>query len=65
MVQALQNDSQWHIGQEVRIIAGPFHDMSGKIYEIDSPNKCVRITINFLGRQTPVEAGFSDIIPEQ
>lgn len=63
-MQALQDDSQWHIGQEVRIIAGPFHDMIGKIYEIDMTDKRVRITINFLGRQTPVELGFSDIIPE-
>ncbi len=63
--QALQDDNPWHIGQEVRIVVGPFRDMVGRIDEIDTANKRVRVTINFLGRQTPVEVEFSDIIPEE
>jgi transcriptional antiterminator NusG len=64
-VQVLQDDSRWYIGQRVRVIAGPFKDMIGTIYEINTTNKRVRITVNVFSRQTPVELGFSDIIPEQ
>ncbi len=48
-------------GQKVRIIDGPFNDVSGTVSEIDMERSKVRVMVNFFGRETPVELDFLQI----
>jgi len=56
-----QPDHNWHIGQIVHIISGPFVDFIGEIYEIRAEEKKLRVKIDFMGRKTPVELNFLQI----
>lgn len=49
------------IGDLVRIVEGPFKDMEGKLTEVDHERGKVKIGVNFLGRETPVELDFLQI----
>jgi len=43
------------IGDPVQIIDGPFKDFDGKVCEIDEKRGKIKVLINILGRETPVE----------
>lgn len=48
-------------GQKVRIIDGPFNDITGVVDEIDMERAKVRVMVNFFGRETPVELDFLQV----
>lgn len=48
-------------GQKVRIIDGPFNDITGIVDEIDMERTKVRVMVNFFGRETPVELDFLQV----
>lgn len=48
-------------GQKVRIIDGPFNDITGVVDEIDMERTKVRVMVNFFGRETPVELDFLQV----
>jgi transcriptional antiterminator NusG len=48
-------------GQKVRIIDGPFNDISGIVQEIDMERAKVRVMVSFFGRETPVELDFLQV----
>ena len=43
------------IGDPVQVIDGPFKDFDGKVCEIDEKRGKIKVLINILGRETPVE----------
>lgn len=49
------------IGQQVRIVDGPFNDFIGKVSSIDMDKSKVRVMVNFFGRETPVELDFLEV----
>ncbi len=49
------------IGDLVRITDGPFKEMEGKLNEVDHEHGKVKVMVNFLGRETPVELDFLQI----
>jgi transcription termination/antitermination protein NusG len=49
------------IGQQVRIVDGPFQDFMGTVDEIDANRARVRVLVNFFGRETPVELDFLQV----
>ena len=49
------------IGDLVRITDGPFKDQDGKLSEVDHDRGKVKVMVNFLGRETPVELDFLQI----
>ncbi|HCI05710.1 MAG: Transcription antitermination protein nusG [Parcubacteria group bacterium GW2011_GWC1_45_9] len=49
------------IGDLVRIVDGPFKEMEGKLNEVDHERGKVKVMVNFLGRETPVELDFLQI----
>lgn len=49
------------IGQQVRIIEGPFEDFMGVVDAIDLDRARVRVLVNFFGRETPVELDFLQV----
>ncbi|HPV06155.1 MAG TPA: transcription termination/antitermination protein NusG [Aggregatilineales bacterium] len=48
-------------GQKVRIIDGPFNDITGVVDEIDMERTKVRVMVSFFGRETPVELDFLQV----
>lgn len=49
------------VGNEVRIVDGPFKTMLGKIEEIDTENQKIRVLIDLFGQETPVEVDLFQI----
>jgi transcriptional antiterminator NusG len=45
----------FQVGQQVRIVDGPFADFSGQVDTIDTDKGKVRVLVSFFGRETPVE----------
>lgn len=49
------------VGQSVRISDGPFEDLVGTVEEINTEKGKVRVLVNMLGRETPVELDFLQV----
>ncbi len=49
------------VGNEIRIIDGPFKTMLGKIQEIDLAKQKLRVLIDLFGQETPVEVDLFQI----
>jgi transcriptional antiterminator NusG len=58
---APQYESQFSLGEGVKIIDGPFNDFIGTIDTIDEAKGTVKVLINIFGRETPVELDFLQI----
>lgn len=51
----------FRVGQNVRIVDGPFTDFHGVVDAIDMERGKVRLMVNFFGRETPVELDFLQV----
>jgi transcription termination/antitermination protein NusG len=51
----------WDVGEQVRVVTGPFADFNGVIEELNVDQQKVVVLVNIFGRDTPVELGFDDI----
>jgi len=51
----------FRIGQNVRIVDGPFTDFHGVVDDLDMEKGKVRLMVNFFGRETPVELDFLQV----
>ena len=49
----------FQVGEEVKIIDGPFESFSGMIDEIDTVKGKLRVSVQIFGRSTPVEVEFN------
>jgi transcriptional antiterminator NusG len=52
---------EWDVGEQVRVVTGPFADFNGVIEELNIDQQKVSVLVNIFGRDTPVELGFEDI----
>ena len=53
--------ASWEKGQVVRVTAGPFADLTGKIEEVNEQREKLRVLISIFGRDTPVELDFNQV----
>ncbi|MGA7228170.1 MAG: transcription termination/antitermination protein NusG [Acidimicrobiia bacterium] len=51
----------WEVGEQVRVVTGPFADFNGVIEDMNVDQQKVVVLVNIFGRDTPVELGFEDI----
>lgn len=51
-------DAYFHIGENVKIINGPFNTFVGEIYSLDNSKKKMIVNVSIFGRKTPVELNF-------
>jgi len=58
---ALQEKSQFHSGDTIRIIDGPFLGFNAVIDEVHTPQSKVKALVSIFGRSTPVELGFAQV----
>ncbi|MEX1103217.1 MAG: transcription termination/antitermination protein NusG, partial [Dehalococcoidia bacterium] len=49
------------VGQNVRIVDGPFEDFVGAVEDINSEKGKVKVLVNMFGRETPVELDFLQV----
>ena len=49
------------IGEEIKVVDGPFNTFNGIIEEIDTEKKKLKIMVKIFGRKTPLELGFMQV----
>lgn len=52
---------EYEVGDQVRVVTGPFADFNGLISEIDVDRSKLKVLVNIFGRETPVELEFGDV----
>jgi transcriptional antiterminator NusG len=52
------------VGENVKIIVGPFSGFSGVIEEVNNEKKRLRVEVKIFGRKTPLELGFMQVEKE-
>lgn len=50
-----------NLGDNVRVVSGPFEDFVGTIQEINIEKRKLKVLVNMFGRGTPVELDFNQI----
>jgi len=53
--EVAQYDLSMVVGDNVKIIDGPFKDFDGKVSEVDQARGKLKVLVNMFGRDTPVE----------
>ncbi len=51
-------DVDFKVGEQVKIIDGPFKDFEGSIEEVDKDKGKVKVLVDMFGRETPVDLDF-------
>lgn len=57
----LDAEAELKVGDEVKVISGPFEGMFGKIKSVDAANAKLEIIVDLFGQETTVELAFSEI----
>jgi transcriptional antiterminator NusG len=52
---------EYEVGEQVRVVTGPFADFNGLISEIDVDRSKLKVLVNIFGRETPIELEFGDV----
>jgi transcription termination/antitermination protein NusG len=52
---------EYEMGETVRVKEGPFADFSGEVIELNADQLKLKVLINLLGRETPVELEFGQV----
>lgn len=60
-VQVASKESEFAVGGEIDIIAGPFAGFVGIIERIDEESEKLTVMVSIFGRMTPVELGFNQV----
>jgi transcriptional antiterminator NusG len=53
------------VGDYATIKSGPFEGSEGKIIEVNGEKSLVKVMVNLLGRDTPVEVEFASIVTKK
>jgi len=52
---------EYEVGEQVRVVTGPFADFNGLISDIDVDRSKLKVLVNIFGRETPVELEFAEV----
>jgi transcription termination/antitermination protein NusG len=51
----------FEFGEVVKVSAGPFEGLNGKVEEVDDERGRLKVAVSIFGRETPVELGFGEV----
>ncbi|TNE33279.1 transcription termination/antitermination factor NusG [bacterium] len=54
-------ETQFQIGDPVKVIDGPFNTFSGTVKEVNNEKQKLKVEVGILGRKTPVELDFTQV----
>ena len=54
----------FYVGENVKVIFGPFTGFSGLIEEVNSEKKKLKVMVMIFGRKTPLELAFTQVEKE-
>ena len=60
-ISRMDVDTDLQTGAKVKIVAGPFNGMFGKVDSVDLPNQKVMLLVDLFGQETSVEVEISQI----
>ena len=60
-ISRMDIDTELTEGSKVKIVAGPFNGMYGKVDSVDLPNQKVMLLVDLFGQETSVEVEISQI----
>lgn len=55
----------YYVGENVKVISGPFNNFSGVIEEVNNEKKKLKVMVLIFGRKTPLELSFMQVEKEQ
>ncbi len=60
-VESPKNAVTYAVGDEVKVIDGPFNTFVGSVVEVDDASDKLKVEISIFGRATPVDLSFSQV----
>lgn len=63
--QQEEMDVEYIVGENVKVINGPFNGFSGVIEEVNAEKKKLKVMVKIFGRKTPLELNYLQVEKEQ
>ncbi len=60
-LEGMETVIDFNVGDNIRVIEGPFENFVGIIREVDKDKRKVKVHISIFGRETPVELDYDQI----